>query len=190
MKPALDAIPTRLSVSATPERRDRIVRILENSSHASLTTDRLLSDFLGHAELRDGRLYMLASSGSTEIRTRALPYTVSVNIALRCLPESAVNHDLYSLYGHGKARLPQTAWGFRFHDSAQLMGERAAREEIRRTRRASIFGKELRGPAEEYMTKAIAEHFLEFYCHSAATPAMAIMAAALRSLPLEKGRTE
>jgi hypothetical protein len=104
---------------------------------------------------------------------KAPAYTASVDDALSLLPKTAVNIDLFS-YGSGK-------WGCSFMDTAQLMGKRAAKEQIARLRKGAAFGRTFRGPPRVELEKAIAEHFVEFFCRDAATAALALCAAALRA---------
>ena len=109
-------------------------------------------------------------------------YTTSLDAALTLVPETACNHQLFSFGGHGVEidGFPKMAWGFGFADTAQLMGERAAKEEIERMICAVGWG-DFAGPPRVKMEKAIAEHFIEFNCRCAATPALALCIAALKA---------
>lgn len=107
-------------------------------------------------------------------------YTASADAALSLLPKTAVNIDLFNF---SAGRNP--AWGCSFMDTAQLMGKRAAKEQIARLRKGTAFGRSLRGPPRVALEKAIAEHFVEFFCRGAALPALALSAASLRALALK-----
>lgn len=98
-------------------------------------------------------------------------YTGSINDALTLLPPRSCN-----------ALLMQTGrgWNFRFHDQDQLMGERAATEQIERMQCSFGSGYEMAGEARVVLEKAIASHFLEFYCMHAETAEGAIISAALK----------
>jgi hypothetical protein len=107
-------------------------------------------------------------------------YTNSLDAALTLMPDTAINFHLFSFIGHGVAEFGKTAWGFGFADTAQLMGARAAKEDIERMKHAVGWG-EFVGPPVIKMEKAIAGHFIEFNCQCAATPALALCIAALRA---------
>jgi len=109
-------------------------------------------------------------------------YTTSLDAALTLVPDTACNHHLFSFKGHGIeiSGFPKTAWAFGFCDTAQLMGERAAKEKIERMIHLPGWG-DFSGPPRVKMEKAIAEHFIEFNCQCAATPALAVCPAALRA---------
>lgn len=111
----------------------------------------------------------------------AAAYTSSIDAALKLLPGSACNHDLYSFGGHGRGDIGSTAWGFNFHDMAQLVGKARAKKRIARMRKDSALMGKLRGPPVEMMEQAIAEQFMEFTGTHAATPAIALCIAALKA---------
>jgi len=108
---------------------------------------------------------------------KAPAYTASLDAAMTLVPETFANLDIFSFTRNGG----NPAWGCRFHDTAQLMGKRAAKEEIARLQKTSPIGSMLRGVPSVVLEKAIAEHFIEFMCLGAATPALALCAAALRA---------
>ena len=120
----------------------------------------------------------LGFHGRKEIHLLPQP-TTSLDAALTLLPDTACNHHLFSFGGHGVeiSGFPETAWGFGFSDTAQLMGERAAKEKIERMSHLLGWG-DFSGPPWITMEKAIAEHFIEFNCPCAATPALAVCIAA------------
>ena len=65
------------------------------------------------------------------------------------------------------------------------MGDRAAHEEIERMNEAMVgFGytDKIAGPPRITLEKAIAEHFIEFNCRRAASPALAVAAAAMKAM--------
>ncbi len=99
-----------------------------------------------------------------------------VDAAFLLLPASAVNADLFSHSRDGG----KSAWSFRFHDTAQKMGERAAFEEIERMVKSDGSSWKISGEPRIILEKAIAEHWLEFR-GTASTASLAICAAALRS---------
>jgi len=107
--------------------------------------------------------------------------TESLDAAMGLLPETACNFHLFNFIGHGVEGFPETAWACGFSDTAQLMGKRAASEEIERMRceMPSLFSNDLIGPPILKLEKAIADHFIEFNCPCAAIPALAICIASL-----------
>jgi hypothetical protein len=107
-------------------------------------------------------------------------FTTSLDAALTLVPSTATNFHLFSFIGHGVDEFGKTAWGFGFMDTAQLVGEHAAKKEIERMKRDVGWG-DFAGPPLVKMEKAIAEHFIEFNCPCAATRALAVCVAALKA---------
>jgi len=113
-------------------------------------------------------------------------YTTSIDSAMTLVPKRACNISLSSYTGHGRDDWPRDAWMYNFMDQDQLMGERAAIEEIERWRKDlgnktfSIFEQTFHGPPKITMEKAIAEHFVEF-AGLGPTPALAICLGALKA---------
>lgn len=95
-----------------------------------------------------------------------------LDAAMTLLPKTAINVSL-NQFGRG--------WNARFHDTAKKMGDRAAHEQIERMFPMGGNGYQIAGEPRVVLEKAIAEHWLEFYCPCAATPALAVCAAALRA---------
>ena len=124
-------------------------------------------------------------------RMRALPerFTTSLDAALTLLPEGASNHQLVSYIGHGNDKWGKHAWAFSFSDTTRTKGIRIAKAETeRRARAAKSIG--LGEEASELLRaheKAVSEQWLEF-CARGATPALAIIGAALRALKAQEDR--
>lgn len=116
----------------------------------------------------DGRVYL--ENGGPSFSAPA--YTASLDAAMSLVPATSCNL-LIMQFGRG--------WRVTFHDTAQKMGARAATEQIERLRQSFGTGYQLAGEPARIMEKAIAEHWLEFHCPCAATPALALCAAALRA---------
>lgn len=123
-----------------------------------------------------GRSYWVPPEGLARRPNDRPNPTRSLDDALALLPSTACNHQLFSFGG-------EREWGFGFADTAQLMGERAATEEIERMRTPTggLGHALLAGPARVYLAKAIADHFIEFNCPRAASHALAVCVTALKS---------
>lgn len=91
--------------------------------------------------------------------------------ALKLLPASAVNLDVFF---HG-SKVQEVSC--RFHDTAKLMGARAATEQIARMQKG--MGQQFAEAPRIIMEDAIAQHFMEFH-GTAQTMALAIASAAVK----------
>lgn len=103
-------------------------------------------------------------------------WTESLDLALELLPCSAVNHHLFSFGGHGRNEVKGLCWGFKFHDTARLVGEEAAKQEVRRL----LVGTSIDSIPHVVLERAIAEQYREFSSTHAASPALAVCLAAAR----------
>jgi hypothetical protein len=109
-------------------------------------------------------------------------YTTLLDEAMSLLPETSVNHSLFSFIGHGVAHIGKFAWGFRFNDTTKLVGEERAKHQVKEIQLLIPYGDSSEfSSVKTVMVKAIAERYREFSCTHAATPALAICAAAIRS---------
>ena len=159
---------------------DTLIAELEAATEGSRELDGKIALSLGWVKHHAGWAHWTTPEG---LENRHVPFfSQSLDAALTLLPDTACNHKLFSFGGHGVEidGFPKTAWGFGFSDTAQLMGERAAKEEIERMTHMSGWG-DFSGPPRIKMEKAIAEHFIEFNCRCAATPALAVCISALRA---------
>lgn len=114
------------------------------------------------------------SLGHPMLRDEDIPrFTGSIDAALTLLPESAYAHKLHSRDGQRVDDTPCTIWVFGFFDTAQLKGVDRARAELLPLNRL------LPPSLLEQRIAVIATQFRWFESSDAATPALALCAAAL-----------
>jgi hypothetical protein len=110
------------------------------------------------------------------MQVKMMPYSLSIDSALKLLPKSVTNMHLLAFGGHGRKDVKGDCWAFQIHDTDQLVGKERAARHIKCLRLPFEIGQQ----PMIVLEKAIADRFCEFGASHIATPAMAICVTALK----------